>query len=144
MPHLWLGMSCRMDTTTALWPLGVYVLLVVLLTAAMVGLSALLGERHQDRSTGEPYEAGIVPTGNARSRFASRYYLVALLFVLFDLESVYVVAWAVAAKDLGWTGYWELLIFVVLLLAALFYLGRVGALDWGLHPPGKRIEEKAS
>jgi NADH-quinone oxidoreductase subunit A len=109
--------------------------LVVLVTVGMVGLSALLGERHRESATGEPYESGIVSAGSARVRFCSRFYLVAMFFVIFDLESVYIFAWATAAKELGWTGYWEVVVFVAVLLAALGYLWRVGALDFGPQLP---------
>jgi NADH-quinone oxidoreductase subunit A len=121
-----------------LWPLGLYAALVVLLTLAMLGVSALLGERHVEPATGEPYESGIAPTGTAHARFASRFYLAAMFFVIFDLESIYLIAWAVAAKQLGWIGYWEVLVFVVVLLVALGYLWRIGALQFGSRPSRER------
>ena len=114
-----------------LWSLAVYGLLVILLVTGIIGLSALLGERHRERATGEPYESGIVSTGSARVRLSVTFYLVAMCFVIFDLEAVYLFAWAVAARELGWTGYAEVLVFVGVLLAALVYLWRRGALDWG-------------
>jgi NADH-quinone oxidoreductase subunit A len=114
-----------------LWPLAVYGLLVLLLVTGMIGLSALLGQRHRERATGEPYESGIVSTGSARVRLSVSFYLVAMFFVIFDLEAVYLFAWAVAARELGWAGYAEVLVFVGILLAALAYLWRRGALDWG-------------
>jgi len=113
-----------------LWSLAVYGLLVILLVTGIIGLSALLGERHRERATGEPYESGIVSTGSARVRLSVTFYLVAMCFVIFDLEAVYLFAWAVAARELGWTGYAEVLVFVGVLLAALVYLWRRGALDW--------------
>jgi NADH-quinone oxidoreductase subunit A len=113
-----------------LWPLVLYFVLVVLLVAAMLGASALLGERHHERATDAPYEGGIVSEGTARVRLSARFYLVAMFFVIFDLESVFLFAWAVAARDLGWAAYTEALIFTLILVAALVYLGRVGALHW--------------
>jgi NADH-quinone oxidoreductase subunit A len=121
-----------------LWPLGLYAALVVLLTVGLLGVSALLGERHAEPATGEPYESGVAPTGTAHARFASRFYLVAMLFVIFDLESLYLIAWAVAARRLGWTGYWEVFVFVVVLLVALGYLWRTGALEFGPRPSRER------
>ncbi|TAK06208.1 MAG: NADH-quinone oxidoreductase subunit A [Candidatus Manganitrophaceae bacterium] len=114
-----------------LWPLGIYFTIVVLLTAGMLILSALLGERHQDPATGIPYESGILPTGAGQIRLSAKFYLVAMFFVIFDLEAAFIYAWAVAARELGWTGYGEIALFIGVLLAALIYLARLGALDWG-------------
>lgn len=117
--------------STAVWPIGLYFILVVILIAAMLGLSALLGERHNQRSTSKPYEGGVASEGTAQVRFPARFYLVAMFFVVFDLEAVFIFAWAVAAKEVGWAGYWEILIFVGILVATLIYLWRLGALDFG-------------
>lgn len=114
-----------------LWPLCVYVALVVLLVAAMLGLSYVLGQRHHDRSTDSPYESGILSEGSARVRLSAKFYLVAMFFVIFDLEAVFIFAWAVAVRETGWKGYAEVFIFITVLLAALVYLWRVGALEWG-------------
>ena len=114
-----------------LWPLGVYVAIVFGLVAAMLGLSYLLGQRHHDRSTDFPYESGIVSEGSARVRLSAKFYLVAMFFVIFDLEAVFLFAWAVAVRETGWTGYVEVFIFISVLLVALGYLWRVGALEWG-------------
>lgn len=116
---------------STLWPLGVYVLLVVALVCAMVGVSWLLGERHRERATGEPYESGIAATGSARMPFSIHFYLIAVFFVIFDLEAVFLVAWSVVVEEAGWQGFVEMAIFVGILLAALLYLWRLGALDWG-------------
>lgn len=115
----------------SLWPLAVYVAAVLLLAAAMIGLSHVLGERHTGRVTGEPYESGIMPTGAAWIRFDVKYYLVAMFFVIFDLESIFIFAWAVAVREAGWGGYLAIVAFIGILMAALFYLLRMGALDWG-------------
>jgi NADH-quinone oxidoreductase subunit A len=112
------------------WPLVVYFAFVVVLVAAVLIVSYLLGQRHSEPATGEPYESGIVSEGSARVRFSARYYLVAMFFVVFDLEAVFLFAWAVAARELGWAGYCEVLLFVGVLVAALIYLWKVGALDW--------------
>ena len=113
-----------------LWPMAVYVMAVLILTAAMLGLSHILGERHTGRTTGEPYESGLVPTGAAWIRFDVKYYLFAVFFVILDLESVFIFAWAVAVREAGWSGYLVIAAFIGILLAALFYLWRTGALDW--------------
>jgi NADH-quinone oxidoreductase subunit A len=97
----------------------------------MILLSFVLGERHKGRTTGEPYESGMPPTGPARMQFDVKYYLVAMFFVIFDVEAIFIFAWAVSVRDLGWPGYVHAVIFVGILLVALFYLWRLGALDWG-------------
>ena len=113
-----------------LWPLGVYLAIVVMLVVAMLGLSFVLGQRHHNRATGTPYESGILSQGSARVRLSAKFYLVAMFFVIFDLEAVFIFAWAIAVRETGWTGYAEASVFIAVLLATLVYLGRVGALDW--------------
>jgi len=112
-----------------LWPLALYFFVVLAIVAAMVGISFFLGERHRQRTTGEPFESGISPTGSARLRFDARFYLIAVFFVIFDLEALFIFAWAVAVRELGWPGYIEIVVFIGILLAALVYLWRVGALE---------------
>jgi NADH-quinone oxidoreductase subunit A len=113
-----------------LWPLAVYAVIVGMLVVAMLGLSYVLGQRHQDRATGSPYESGILSEGSARVRFPAKFYLVAMFFVIFDLEAVFIFAWAIAVREAGWTGYAEVSLFIMVLLATLTYLWRAGALDW--------------
>jgi NADH-quinone oxidoreductase subunit A len=117
--------------TTTLWPLVVYAGAVIALVTSMLALSYVLGQRHQGTATGEPYESGIVSTGSARVRLSAEFYLVAMFFVIFDLEAAFIVAWAVAFREVGWGGYVEVVVFIGVLLAALVYLWRQGALDWG-------------
>ena len=124
-------MDASAANTVILWPLFLYAGLVVLVAAAMLGISYLLGERHKQRATDEPYESGILTTGSARIRYSAQFYLIAMFFVIFDLEAVFILAWAVAVIDLGWAGYFEILIFIGVLLATLAYLWRTGSLDWG-------------
>ncbi len=114
-----------------LWTLGIYSFLVLIVVAGMLVLSYLLGQRHDDRATGSPYECGILSEGSARVRLSAKFYLVAMFFVIFDLEAVFILAWSVAGRELGWSGYWEILIFIVVLFVTLLYLWRLGALDWG-------------
>ena len=114
-----------------LWPIVIYFVAVLALVASMLVLSYLLGQRHAEKATSEPYESGIVSTGSARLRFSVKFYLVAMLFVIFDLEVVFVIAWAIAFRELGWAGYLGALFFIVVLVSALVYEWRLGALDWG-------------
>ena len=126
--------------SVSLWPLAVYIAAVLLLAPAMIGLSHILGERHTGRVTGEPYESGIMPTGAAWIRFDVKYYLVAMFFVIFDLESIFIFAWAVAVKEAGWGGYLAMVVFIGILMAALFYLWKMGALDWGTLKQERQID----
>ena len=120
----------EMDGSPQLWMLAAYFGAVIVLVAAMISLSAVLGPRHRTRAMAQPFESGVVPVGNARVRFSAQFYLIAMFFVVFDLEAVFVYAWAVAAREVGWGGYIEILVFIAILVAALAYLWRVGALDW--------------
>ena len=124
-------MTLLLAQIAPLWPLAAYFAAVVLLATGILGLSYVLGQRHKEPATGLPYESGIVSTGSARLRMPVEFYLVALFFVIFDLEAVFIFAWAIAARQLGWAGYVEVLVFVSVLLSALVYLWRDGALDWG-------------
>jgi NADH-quinone oxidoreductase subunit A len=114
-----------------LWALGIYFVVVLAIVAAMLVASYLLGQQHRERATGSPYESGIVSTGSAHVRLSAKFYLIAMFFVIFDLEAAFLFAWAIAGRELGWQGYWEVLVFIGVLLAALFYLWRLDALDWG-------------
>ncbi len=112
-------------------------MVLVLVTVVLV-LSYVLGQRHHERGTGVPYESGMLPTGSARLRMDVKYYLVAMFFVIFDVEAVFLFAWAVAFRELGWAGYVEALVFIAVLVAALAYLWKLGALDWGTLAAGTR------
>ena len=115
----------------AIWPAVLYAVLVLVLVAAIIVLSALLGERRRGPERDVPYESGIKPAGPLPQRLSVEFYQVALFFVIFDLEAVFIFAWAVNARRLGWAGYLEIVVFVVLLFAGLVYLWRTGGLDWG-------------
>ncbi len=123
----------------AFWPLGIYFGAVLVVVGGMLGLSFLLGQRHRDRHTGIPYESGVARTGTAQVRFDVQFYLNAVFFVIFDLEAAFIFAWAVALRELGWLGFAEIVVFIGVLLAALVYLWRLGALDWG---PDRRRREQ--
>lgn len=113
----------------SLWPLALFAFLVIFIVAAIIVLSTLLGERHSDRATGEPYESGIKVTGSSRVRLNVNFFLMAVFFVIFDLEAIFIFSWAVAIREVGWSGYVEIVVFIAILLVALFYLWRVGGLD---------------
>jgi NADH-quinone oxidoreductase subunit A len=112
-------------------PLIVYAAGILILVGAMLGLSYVLGERHSERQTNEPYESGIQTTGNGNVRFSAKFYLASMFFVIFDLESVFIYAYSTSVKELGWHGFIQILFFSVFLMLALVYLWRTGGLNFG-------------
>jgi len=110
---------------------------VLTLVGAMLGLSYFLGQRHKEHATEEPYEGGILSAGSARIRFSAQFYMIAMLFVIFDVETIFIVSWAIAFEELGWYGFVGVLIFIILLVVVLIYEWRNGALDFG--PDGGKI-----
>lgn len=117
--------------STELLPFIVYFGAVVLLVATMLVLSWLLGQRRANKATNMPFESGIVPVGSSQVQLSVEFYLIAIFFVIFDLETVFIFAWAVAFFELGWEGYAAIMVFIVVLAVALVYEWRSGALDWG-------------
>jgi len=112
------------------FPIGVVLLVAVgqaflLLTAANV-----LGPRRPSLVKAAPFECGSVPVGNARDRFGVKFYVVALLFIVFDIEAIFLFPWAVLFTELGWAGYVEMAIFVFTVLIGLVYVWKKGVLDW--------------
>ena len=120
-----------------LWPLLIYTGLVILLLIAILSLSYILGQHHRDRATNKPYEGGIEQTGTARLRFSAQFYLVAMLFVIFDVEAVFIMLWALGFYELGWPGYIGVAIFIGQLVVVLIYEWGIGALNFG--PDAKKI-----
>ncbi|KXK38189.1 MAG: NADH-quinone oxidoreductase subunit A [Saprospiraceae bacterium] len=127
----------EIESLTSLWPMLVYGGGVVLLVVIMLVGSYLLGERHKETATDTVYESGIKETGDARIKFSIDFYILAMFFVIFDLEVVFIVAWAINVKALGWAGFTAIAIFIALLVAVFVYEWRIGALDFG--PSGKKI-----
>jgi len=112
------------------WSFAVFALAVVGIALIMLGLSWVLGGRSQGRAKDEPFESGVVSVGGGHLRFSAKFYLVAMFFVIFDLESVFLYAWAVSIREDGWPGFIEASVFVLILLGGLVYLWRLGGLDW--------------
>ena len=119
------------------WGFAVFLLGVFALIAFMLGVSSLLGSRAWGRSKNDPFESGMLPTGSARLRLSAKFYLVAMLFVIFDVEALFLFAWAVSVRESGWAGLVEATVFIAILLAGLVYLWRIRALDWA--PESRRI-----
>ena len=110
---------------------------VVLLAGGMIVLSCLLGQRRPTRAKLAAYECGVPPTGDARQRFSVKFYLVAMVFILFDVEVVFLYPWAVVFRELKMFGFVEMLLFLLLMVAGFAYLWKKGVLDWNRPEPGE-------
>ena len=123
-----------METSTSLLeasrPFLFYLALVLLVVVTMLALSYVLGQRSHRPGRDLPFESGIYSVGDAQFRISVHFYLPAILFIIFDLEVVFLFAWAVVIRESGWPGFIEISIFILILGVALFYLWRIGALDW--------------
>jgi len=112
-------------------PLLIHMIIVGLVACGMVLLSWLIGWRRPTRAKMSPYECGMAPIGDARERFSVKFYLVAMLFILFDVEAVFLYPWAVILRDLKMFGFWEMLVYIGIVLVGFFYIWKKGVLDWG-------------
>lgn len=137
-------MALTSDTLAQYWSFGIYLLVIAVLCVAMLGISHFTGSRNRGRAGSEPFESGIVSVGNARLRLSSKFYLVAVFFVIFDVEALFLYVWAVSVRESGWAGLIEITIFITVLLAGLVYLWKVGALDWAPDSRRRRVKEAAT
>src|SRR5215813_419782 len=112
-------------------PLLIHFLVACALALAIVALSWLIGYRKPTRAKLSPYECGVAPVGDARERFSVKFYMVAMLFILFDVEAVFLYPWAIILRDLRMFGFWEMLVYVGIVLVGLFYVWKKGVIDWG-------------
>jgi len=138
-------MDTEVDFAASLSPLIIYFVAILVITAVMLGGSFFLGQKHFTKD--EPFESGTVPTGDVHLRFSVPFYRLAIFFVIFDMESVFLYAWSVALEESGWPGFIEALAFISILLATLIYLAATGALDWRTRRQRvdlSRIHDKAS
>src|SRR6202162_3066462 len=117
------------------FPVLVQIVIAVLVASGLVALSYLLGQRVKSRVKDTPYESGIAPTGSARERFSVKFYLVAIVFILFDIEAVFLYPWAVVYRELKMFAFVEMLLFIVLIVCGFFYIWKKGALDWSKEVP---------
>ncbi|MBZ5629626.1 MAG: NADH-quinone oxidoreductase subunit A [Acidobacteriia bacterium] len=115
-------------------PLLLQVGIALALAGGMVILSALVGKHRYSRAKMSPYECGMTPVGDARERFSVKFYLVAMLFILFDVETVFLYPWAVLLKELKMFGFWEMMVYIGIVLVGLFYVWNKGVLDWSGTP----------
>jgi NADH-quinone oxidoreductase subunit A len=105
-------------------------------------LTGWLGERRPDPEKARPYECGVIPTGGARFRYPVPFYLVAVFFLIFDVEAAFIFAWAVAMEDLGWRGWLQISFFIIVLLLSLFVIWKKGGLDWSPTAMPRRVSPK--
>jgi NADH-quinone oxidoreductase subunit A len=122
------------------FPIVVQAIIAMVLAAALITISYVFGKRVRNRVKDMPYESGIVPTGDARQRFSVKFYLVAMLFILFDIEAIFLYPWVVIYREPGLSKalFGEMLIFVILILSGFFYIWKKGALDWSGSDGRKR------
>ena len=123
------------------FPVLVQALIAMVVAAALITISYVFGKRIRNRVKDMPYESGIVPTGDARQRFSVKFYLVAMLFILFDIEAIFLYPWVVVYHEPGLSKalFGEMLVFVILILSGFFYIWKKGALDWsGSDIAGKK------
>ena len=118
------------NLTEVYFPILVQGLIAMGLAAALIAISYIFGKRVRNRVKDMPYESGMVPTGDARHRFSVKFYLVGMLFILFDIEAIFLYPWAVVYRELRMFAFVEMLIFVILILSGFFYIWKKGALDW--------------
>jgi NADH-quinone oxidoreductase subunit A len=111
--------------------LGVFTLMSLVLIIALLFLAGWLGEKKPNPEKRRPYECGILPTGTARLRYPIAFYLIAAFFLIFDVEGAYIFSWAIAFDRLGWSGWFQISFFIIILLISLFYIWKKGGLEWG-------------
>ena len=120
------------------FPIVVQVVIAIAVAAGLIGISALLGQRRRSPLKDTPYESGMAPVGSARERFSVKFYLVGMIFILFDIEAVFLYPWAVVYRELKLFGFFEMFIFVAVVLVGFFYVYKKGALDWSHSREGGR------
>lgn len=131
-----------MSTTTEViahhWAFAVFIVVAFGLCIFMLAGGWLLGGRARARHKNTPFESGIAPVGTTHLRLSAKFYLVAMFFVIFDVEALFLYAWSTSIRESGWVGFVEATIFILVLLAGLVYLVRIGALDWA--PARRRVD----
>jgi len=126
------------------FPVLLQVIVAMAVAGGMMGASYVLGKRLRNPVKDSPYECGMIPVGDARERFSVKFYLVAMIFILFDVEIVFLYPWAVVYGDLKLFGFVEMLVFVGLVLCGFFYMWKKGVLDWSQWMECRKVREPAS
>ncbi len=124
------------------FPVLIQILIAIAVAGAMIGLSALLGRHVRDPIKFVPYESGMQPVGNARERFSVKFYLVAMVFILFDIEAIFLYPWAVIYRQLKLFAFFEMLLFIVLVLCGFFYIWKKGVLNWSADEEREQHQEE--
>ncbi len=124
------------------FPVLVQAVLAILVGAALVAMALLIGKRLKNKVKSTPYECGMTPLGTARERFSVKFYLVAMLFILFDIEAIFLYPWAVVYRELKMFAFVEMFIFIALILAGFFYIWKKGVLDWGTETPEASADDE--
>jgi NADH-quinone oxidoreductase subunit A len=124
------------------FPVLIQILIAIAVASAMIGLSALLGRRVRDSVKSTPYESGMQPVGNARERLSVKFYLVAMVFILFDIEAIFLYPWAVIYRQLKLFAFFEMLLFIVLVLCGFFYIWKKGVLNWSIDEVQRAAREE--
>lgn len=127
--------------TELYFPVLVQVIIAMAIAAGLIGVSALLGKRAKSPLKDTPYESGMAPSGSAKERFSVKFYLVAMVFILFDIEAIFLYPWAVVYRQLKLFGFFEMLLFIVLVLVGFYYVWKKGGLDWSREEtaPGRKV-----
>jgi NADH-quinone oxidoreductase subunit A len=113
-----------------LFSLVVYGCMVLGLVAVLLASASLLGEKKSNPDKLRPYESGVIPTGTARLRYPVPFYLVAIFFLIFDVEGAFIFSWAISYYALGWVGWLQICFFILVLILGLVYIWKKGGLDW--------------
>ena len=111
-------------------PILIQLVLGIGLSIIIVTLSYLIGKHRRSAVKGRPYECGITPVGDAEHRFSVKFYLVAIIFILFDIEAVFLIPWAVEMRQLKLFGFFEMLVYMAIVLAGFYYIWTKGVIDW--------------
>lgn len=123
------------------FPVLIQILIAIAVAGGMISISAILGRRVRDRVKFTPYESGMEPVGNARGRFSVKFYLVAMVFIVFDIEVIFLYPWAVVYRELRLFGFFEMLLFIVLVLCGYFYIWKKGVLNWSIDEQRQQSRE---
>ncbi len=115
----------------AVFSLVIYGMMIFALVTAILFIASWLGEKKINPEKLRPYESGIIPTGSARLRYPIPFFLIAVFFLIFDVEGAYIFSWAISCDELGWSGWLQISFFIIMLLLGLVYIWRKGGLDWG-------------
>lgn len=114
-----------------IFSLIIYSIMILAFIVVMLFIASWIGERKVNTDKLRPYESGIIPTGSARLNYPVPFYLVAIFFLLFDVEGAYIFAWAIAWEKLGWAGWSQISFFIAVLILGLAYVWKKGGLEWG-------------